>query len=164
MRYLPNVATFIFFLLTAASMCSFALLSKSLSSLIENQHKTWTPTSVAQRSLSKRVSVEVTDVISRPLFEKSRRPFQAPLSPPTSLTARPQATADSTKLDLLGIVFERNKRHAFIRYGQGLNDGQWVSEGETLEAWRVDSIQNNSVTLRSGEFVREIKMYGDRAD
>jgi hypothetical protein len=104
----------------------------------------------------------------RPLFEPTRRPVAAkPAEPPKprEAPAAPVATHEpppSTRgLKLLGIVKDgREPYRALIRPGEG-QQGQWVSEGSRLGAWRVEAIAEAGVVLEAQGQRVELAMFAE---
>jgi hypothetical protein len=88
------------------------------------------------------------DTVGRPLFERTRRPVEAPA--PLPQERAPIAPAiDQNALSLLGVVASEGRTIALIRRNQ---TGQSVRAevGDAVDGWTIVSIEPQRVVLRQG--------------
>jgi hypothetical protein len=90
----------------------------------------------------------------RPLFEKSRRPLEAPapLSPLRVEPAAPAASrsADPNALTLLGVVASEGRTIALIKRNQ-TGQNVRVEVGDAVDGWTIERIEPQRVLLRQGD-------------
>lgn len=104
------------------------------------------------------------EVVERPLFNSSRRPAPKPEAkppPPPKPTPPPPKPAPRVvsrpfeKFQLVGIILAPGENSAlFVEKGGGRTVR--VLEGEYLEDWRLESVQEDQVVLRLDGIVKEI--------
>ena len=86
---------------------------------------------------------EDSETLARPLFAKSRRPSQnAARATDDAATSPPPAG-----LKLLAVIAFGRSARAFVASGAD-TDGKWLSVGDVIESWRVDSIEAQDISLR----------------
>jgi hypothetical protein len=83
------------------------------------------------------------ETLARPLFAKSRRPWQG--GPPLANEA--SAAPPPAGLKLRAIVGFNRSAHAFV-ISSAAAEGKWLSVGEKFENWTVDSIAEQEIALR----------------
>jgi hypothetical protein len=89
------------------------------------------------------------EIADRPLFLPERRP---------QLDAEPQVQAPAPMVPTLavqGVVLTDNRRYAVIQHGNPPKL-ESISEGMTVDGWKVESIAWNKIALRSGAATVEI--------
>lgn len=102
------------------------------------------------------------EITERPLFSPSRRPpvrARAATPKPVAAAAPTPKQIDTGEYRLLGVVIEEDRRVALLRSLRGRTI-EVVSEGGTLEAWTVEKIEPESVTLVQGD-VRDVVLLRD---
>jgi len=94
---------------------------------------------------------EYKQITTRPLFAETRRPpakieqGQGKIPDPSNpLAARKDGFV------LLGVAITESKRKALLRPTQG-SPAQYVEEGDVFHGWRVEAVNSDSVTLKSGD-------------
>jgi hypothetical protein len=130
----------------------------------------WTPNIISstKNSFQAPRPVDLQEILARPLFRQSRRPFDAsrvvavapppvqPIAPaplPVPAAAPPQFTAK-------GIVFSGSYRTALIVKPDS-PDGTWVTKGVELEGWQVVDITDAAVTMKSAGETITLNLYVD---
>lgn len=83
------------------------------------------------------------ETLARPLFVKSRRPWQATPKAASEAVHAPPPVG----LKLHAIVGFDHSIRAFVT-SSAAADGKWLSVGETFENWTVDSITHQEIALR----------------
>lgn len=108
-------------------------------------------------------SEDYTQIVERPLFNRSRRP-----APPDESRAAAGGTgqvAAAAKIALNGIVLAGPRRVALLRFD---NDPKvmHVAEGQQAGGWLIERIGTDRVVLRRGqqasEIVLDYKRHGDQ--
>jgi hypothetical protein len=94
------------------------------------------------------------DTLGRPLFEKSRRPVEAPAPPPPPppvlVAPAPPPSIDRNALSLLGVVASQGRAIALInRKATGQNVR--VRVGDEVDGWTIISIEPQRVMIRHGD-------------
>ena len=104
---------------------------------------------------------ELGDTVRRPLFEKQRRPVEAPkVAAPAA--ALPTRQADPSALTLQGIIF--NEGGSGIALMRRTQTGQSVRlrEGDTVDGWTVERIEAESVHLVQGDTRIALQLFRKR--
>jgi hypothetical protein len=99
--------------------------------------------------------------LARPLFSPSRRPFRPPVIPaaPVALVQTPPPPA-APDLIVDGIWLQGEDKQAHLR-GKDSDVGEWRTEGDRADGWRVKSITPSSVTVQSGGREVTLRLYPD---
>jgi hypothetical protein len=105
------------------------------------------------------------ETLARPVFFKSRAPYVPPPpqplpSPPKPVAAPPPVPSDPG-LVLGGVVIVEEVKKAYI-FKKSESRGAWLSEGESILGWRVESIQALSARLQQGGQSIEVQLYPKR--
>jgi hypothetical protein len=107
-------------------------------------------------------------ILARPVFSKTRRPFQppplklpAPASPPAE-SFQPQAPAADALL-LRGIALRSGQAKALI-VSPSHPAGIWIETGSDIEGWRLHDVASNSASLARGASAIELRLYPDAPD
>lgn len=95
------------------------------------------------------------EITSRPLFVPNRQPQPPDRAPSGPAPPRPNAT-------VLGIVMTGNTHYALIRHGNPPKL-EPLAEGQTVDGWRIQTIANDRVTLRSGSATADFPLGGGAA-
>ena len=103
------------------------------------------------------------ETFSRPLFARSRRPWEPPQAPPPpqrpTQTARPVARQiEPPDFSLIGISMAGAAAKALLRRHSEF-EAVWVSEGETVGGWIVGQIDSQSITVRQDDQTVSMALY-----
>jgi hypothetical protein len=90
-----------------------------------------------------------TDTLTRPLFEKSRRPVVKTASERPTRADAAQVETPPVGMSLKGIVNHGADTRIFV-VTTALAEGVWLQIGEELEGWTVERVERSDVTLRRG--------------
>jgi hypothetical protein len=114
-------------------------------------------------------TVTMVQAKTRPLFEKSRRPWVAPLLQPDAVTpdvaaaqidvALPEATIAQDPVDARLLGIQRTPAHSMVLIADGTGaSGDWFKTGSKYRDWTISEVTSNSVKLESGgrTFVLEL--------
>lgn len=103
-----------------------------------------------------------TEAFTRPMFNSQRAP--GPDGPPASASTD-TASSDTAGSDIASeftlkgvIIGERGARAAL--QSDTAPDQTWVGVGDTVDGWKVESINAQRVRLRNGDEVVELKTQG----
>jgi hypothetical protein len=92
-----------------------------------------------------------TETVSRPLFNRDRRPVVRRAPAPEA----PQASAD---MRLVGIVRQAGEpSRALIRFANE-PAGKWIAEGEENNGWVLNAVNERSVVMESGGRLLELQL------
>lgn len=103
----------------------------------------------------------------RPLFIRSRRPPQ-----PRPAVAEPSVVESAPVIDaapppepepppefvLVGVRIDTEGKRALIRIGAS-SVGEWRREGDSLEGWKIETIQSSVIIMRRGDMTLELALY-----
>jgi hypothetical protein len=100
---------------------------------------------------------------TQPVFFKTREPYVAPPprpAAPTPATAPkpPPPVVVDPGLAVAGIIIGGGVRKAYI-HGKADQQGGWVSEGEVLTGWKVQTIGPGAVELQQQDHTIELQLY-----
>lgn len=102
--------------------------------------------------------------LAQPVFYKSREPYVAPpprpAPPPTpAVVAKPPPSVMiDPGLTVAGIIISEGVRKAYV-LGKSDPRGSWLSEGETLSGWKVQTIDAGGVKLEQRDHTIELQLY-----
>ena len=100
---------------------------------------------------------EIEVIAARPLFSPSRRPFVVAEEEP-----EPTAARSLPPVTLIGVLLTEQQRTALLQAaGQGAPS--WVREGNAIEGWQVERIEQSRVHLRAGDRVETVELRPDTA-
>jgi hypothetical protein len=92
-----------------------------------------------------------TEMVSRPLFNRDRRPVVRRAPAPEA----PQASAD---MRLVGIVRQAGEpSRALIRFANE-PAGKWIAEGEEINGWVLHTVHERAVVMESGGRLLELQL------
>ena len=99
---------------------------------------------------------EYADILSRPLFNRSRRPEIAQENPQASRDNETQGTP-AANISLNGVVVARGRRVALLRLD---NDPKvmHVAEGQQAGGWVIEAIRADRIILRRGDTASEVAL------
>lgn len=150
---------------------------------------TWEPSAPGVIKLENSLPkyTDLKEGLARPIFRRSRKPFDpaetvevtvpalptatpappALLPPPTQIVEQvpvappsPAQTAESLQLSLKGIYsFDGLWKALFI--SPSLPQGEWLAIGSDISGWKLTKVSPNVVTISSGDQNIEIKLYVD---
>ena len=152
------------------------------------QHLNWEPKLAQSIALKEpaQTKIDPTEALLRPVFRRSRKPFdpselaQTPIPlvtiaapPPTESPPTPQVveqapvappppvqTAESLQLSLKGIYsFDGVWKALFV--SPSLPQGEWLAIGTGISGWKLTAIDPNTVTIGSGNQKIVLKLYVD---
>jgi hypothetical protein len=98
------------------------------------------------------------ETLARPLFAKSRRPFQGG----SRVANVASAAAPPAGLKLHAVIGFNHSVRAFVT-SSAAADGKWISIGEMVENWTVDSISAQEIALRQNANLLRVGLDYDRA-
>jgi hypothetical protein len=116
----------------------------------------------AARPREERPLSDFAEIVGRPLFAATRRPYvpaEAPAARAEPAPAEPSRPPPNVRL--IGIVIDAGKRRALLRTPEQPR-GRWVEEGETIEGWQVRQVQADAAILAFGTGTHELRLYPAR--
>ena len=124
----------------------------------------WTPTfTVSAKGIPDTKPIAAyQQILAHPVFFKSREPFVAPppRPPPAPAPVAMPVVADPG-VSLGGILIAHDTRKAYL-LRKTAPAGTWVSQGEDVQGWKVQSVEPGSVKLRNGDRAIELQLYPRR--
>ena len=125
------------------------------------------PSALQQTTVPSRIvfPVRTSAIVARPLFAKSRRPFQPeaaiapapPIEPPSAPEAQLPIMAAET-LVLKGVFLHATTARALIASASN-PDGTWLEAGAEIEGWKLQHIEREMVRLGRASHSTELKLY-----
>jgi hypothetical protein len=98
------------------------------------------------------------ETLARPVFFKTRQPFVPPPPViPKPIVALPPVLVDPG-LVLGGVMILRNVKKAYL-VSKTDQRGTWVSQGEAITGWKVQSVDRASIKLQQQDRVIELQLY-----
>jgi hypothetical protein len=121
----------------------------------------WRPPSLQgfEPSPSKSMA-EDTEILKRPVFEKSRRLTESKAKSALDDRAAKEPASAPPTLSVAGIVHFGDKARAFLSSDSDAG-GAWYVVGEKVAGWTVAEIRRIGLTLTSGQRFAELKLYPD---
>lgn len=114
---------------------------------------------------------QLSEALSRPLFRRSRRPFDptraaiaeaVPEPPQIAGPEPPEAPRPELQLTVKGILLDGKTRKVLIASPE-IPDGIWLSQGAEISGWRIVRLGSNGAMLTTGQQDLELKLYVDNA-
>lgn len=100
-----------------------------------------------------------TQLLSRPIFSKDRRPAPKLARAAPSQPTGPVSDAP-TGIKVNAIVKRRNDSRAFV---VGVNgQGEWKTVGEKVDEWTISAIAPQELTLSNGVNMARLQLYSDK--
>lgn len=93
------------------------------------------------------------EIVERPVFIDARRPEKDELAAPPATPPDPDRP-----LNLIGVVLLSNAAAALLRPEEPNAKVLRVPQGETVDGWRLETVQAGKVVLRKGDAVRELAL------
>jgi|GEM_PF-1384986 len=112
-------------------------------------------------------SVQLTHMNERPLFLRSRRPWEPPppVEPPlpqaepvVTIATPPPVEAAELNVTLLGVQRGPSANRALVAIS-GEAEPRWLEKGELVGGWSVSAIESGSVLFSTGDLSRTITLY-----
>jgi hypothetical protein len=101
-----------------------------------------------------------SQTLAKPVFFMSRAPYVPPPPAPRPVAA-PSAAPVGPGLTLAGVLIMEETRKAYI-VNKGDARGAWLSEGETILVWKVESIDAMTARLQQAGRSIELQLYPRR--
>ncbi|MDF0584152.1 hypothetical protein [Bradyrhizobium yuanmingense] len=95
--------------------------------------------------------------LATPAFFKSRAPYVPPAPAAVPATAVAPVAPPPT-VTVAGIVIDKRIKKALV-LSPADNNGTWLSEGDQVMGWRVETITAAGVTLRQNSSKLDVRMY-----
>jgi hypothetical protein len=101
--------------------------------------------------------------LAQPVFFKTREPYvaaprAAPPPTPAVVAKPPPPVIVDPGLAVTGIIISPGVRKAYL-HGKTDAHGSWVSEGESLTGWKVQTIDSGGVKLQQQDRTIELQLY-----
>lgn len=105
--------------------------------------------------------------LARPLFWKSRRPYEAPPTDtlknatkenPSIATATRAQAAINTDITLSGLYRADGRKKALLA-SRTSPEGKWLEAGDQIDNWTLSSIDDESVSLQSNDQTLKLPLY-----
>jgi hypothetical protein len=100
---------------------------------------------------------ELEEIAARPLFSPSRRPFVA-----VEEEAPPAPVESLPPVELIGVLMTEQQRGALMQ-AAGEGEASWVREGNKIQGWDVEKIEDSRVRLRAGHRLETVELRPDTA-
>ena len=98
-----------------------------------------------------------SEFVQRPLFNSNRRPVDRPK--PEVLSAPTTPAGRFVDLRLVGVSKSASTPgRALLRFA-GEQAGHWITEGETVNGWKLRSVSEQSVVVESGGISHELLLW-----
>jgi hypothetical protein len=120
---------------------------------------TGTPSTPSVTELEQKPLAAVSEILAHPVFFKTRTPY-VPVPPPASANARatPAVITPDPVLMVTGIVITDRLKKAYL-LKQNEAQGIWVTEGETVLGWTVETIYPKGIALKQSNRTIEFSLY-----
>jgi hypothetical protein len=100
---------------------------------------------------------ELDEIAARPLFSPSRRPFVV-----VEEEALPAPVESLPPVELIGVLMTEQQRGALMQ-AAGEGEARWVREGNKIQGWDVEKIEDSRVQLRAGDRLETVELRPDTA-
>lgn len=117
-------------------------------------------------------STAVSESLARPLFHRTRRPFQAapeiieeaiPVDVPEVVAEQPTPVA-RPPLRLVGLSASNGRHRALLSIGEDGSEPRWYGVGDSVEGWTIDAITSKDVRLGNGNEGFTVALYPSSID
>lgn len=97
-------------------------------------------------------------ILARPVLFKSREPFVPPPPAPPAVTVAPPPVAADPGLAVGGVMIKNGLSKAYFvsKAGPG---GVWAGEGESVQGWKVKSVNETGVKLEQAGRSIDLSLY-----
>jgi len=107
-------------------------------------------------ALDKRTPEQLQEIVSRPLFNPTRRPVER--TEPAAAAAR-APKVEPARLRLVGVMMtEGGAPRALIRYADEPT-GRWIAEGGEYHGWTLTKVNEGSVIVEAGGRSLELMLF-----
>jgi hypothetical protein len=105
---------------------------------------------------------EYGEILTHPVFYKTRAPYVPPPPPPPApqIPVTPPVPVDPG-IALGGVIIRGDLKKAYL-FSKGGAAGTWVSEGEMFMGWIVRSIDSTSTKLQQSNGTIDLQLYPRR--
>ena len=97
------------------------------------------------------------EIVLRPLFFESRRPF---VPPPADAAAAEAPPAEALAVELVGTLVTDQGRAALVQPEGG--EAVWRRKGEKIAGWELRKIESDQITLRLGDETTTLTLRADQ--
>lgn len=97
-------------------------------------------------------------ILSRPVFFKTREPYVPPPTPQPISKAVPSGAISDPGFLLAGVTITSEMKKAYI-FTRANNSGIWANEGDDFMGWKVLSVKETSVRLEQSGRVIDVQLY-----
>lgn len=111
------------------------------------------PPVFGQRPIDPRPLSDFEEIVRRPLFTASRKPFVVSTEATQTL-----AGLRSPDIRLAGVAIDAGKKQALLRTPQQ-PQGRWVEQGDSIDGWLLQSVRDDAVIVASGQQTHELRLY-----
>jgi hypothetical protein len=106
-----------------------------------------------------------TDMLARPLFSPSRRPYVAPVAVPAFVPEPPPLQEETRQepggtISVIGIFLDGADRQALL-VSPSFPEGKWFSIDADLDGWKLARIEADSVQLAGPQGSLSLPLYVD---
>lgn len=107
---------------------------------------------------------ELSETVRRPLFERTRRPVEAPRSavPSARPAAAPKRQADPNALTLQGVMLNEGRSAIALMRRTQTGQSMRLQEGDAVDGWTVERIEADRVHLVHGETRVTLQLFRKR--
>jgi hypothetical protein len=114
--------------------------------------------SLPEESFSLPPLVNYTEIVERPLFNETRRPFEPEVTLPDSAkSARPVKVLRKLDWALVGVVLTPQRRSALL-WSRVNNKFMRVQQGAEFEGWKLEEVLSNKVIIVNGKQRRALDL------
>jgi len=108
-----------------------------------------------------RQAAAAQDILTHPVFSRSRAPFVPPPPPVPKGPAVATPVFTDPGLVLGGVMLSGETKRAFLlRKANHL--AEWAGEGDEVEGWKLQSVTAETATLQKESHVIELRLYPER--
>ena len=109
--------------------------------------------------LDERPLSDFGEIVRRPLFTATRRPFVPAEPAPRAAEPAPAAPArPPPNVRLVGVVIDAGKKRALLRTPEQPR-GRWFEEGDTIDGWLLRSVAADAAVVAFGRETHELRLY-----
>lgn len=99
-------------------------------------------------------SAAIDEIVTRPLFSKTREPFVP--APEAAAQAPVAAAAPAASFELVGTMVTGQSRIAMIQHAE--NGVLWLREGQEIGGWHIAEIGGREVLLERDDETRDLRL------